>query len=375
MKVLVVTGIFPPDSGGPASYVPFISEAILNSGNEITSVVTLSDNKADGKPYNFPVVRIQRNCPWLFRAIKTIMVISKLAKKSDVVYLNGLVLEGVIACKIFSKKSVVIKVVGDLIWEKARNKNATKLNLDDFQQAKRLKVHWSFLKKLQSFYMRLADAIVVPSFYLGQIVQQWGVDSGKINVVYNAISITHKCLESPKRSYKYDLVTVARLVPWKGLTELIDLVSEIGCSLLIVGDGPLRKLLERHALTKKAKVSFTGNIPHSEVSKRITSAKAFVLNSSYEGLPHIILEAKASCTPVIASAAGGTVETITHGLDGWLVPVGDKEKLKEGVLKLLNDSSLRESLSSAGFDQINSNFKSSIQIESTIAVLKNACGQ
>ena len=373
MKVLVVTGIFPPDHGGPASYVPFIADAFIKRGHDVVSVVTLSDCINENEIYSFPVLRILRGGLRFLRFFKTIYIISKLAKSSDIVYLNGLVLEGIVACKIFARKPTVIKVVGDLIWEKARNRKSSSLELEEFQIAK-LSLYWTFLRYLQRLYSRFADAVIVPSKYLGGIVNQWGVSSNKVDVVYNAVSIdesrTKILSEQP-----YDLVTVARLVPWKGLSDLVRLSSEINCSLLIVGDGPIRKELEDQVRKFNARVDFVGNVPHDAVAGKIKSGKLFVLNSTYEGLPHIILEAKATSTAVLASSAGGTVETINHGIDGLLIPVGDFSKLKESVTELLENRKMRFALAEAGFNHVKKDFGIDLQIDSTIKVLQKICGK
>ena len=367
MKVLIVTGIFPPDHGGPASYVPSIATSLVEYGQDVIGVITLSDCQDANDNYQFPVVRILRKLFWPRRAIQTITTIVKFARNADVVYLNGLVLEGVVATKLFLRKPVVVKVVGDLIWEKARNQDVTKLELDDFQVAK-LPLYWIFLRKLQCFYLRQADAVITPSKYLAKIVAGWKVNPERIHVVYNAVELPNDISIKPN-FYDYDLITVARLVPWKGLVDLIKVAAQLDCSLLVVGDGPMRSQLEKLALIEKANVKFVGNVPHEEVAIKMRSAKLFVLNSTYEGLPHIVLEAKASRTPVLASTAGGTSETINHAIDGWLVPINDKEALATAIQHILRDDQLSANLSEAGFNQIGEKFSSSAQVTATISIL------
>lgn len=367
MRVLIVTGIFPPDYGGPASYVPSIATALAEYGQEVTGVITLSDSQVTEDNYRFPVVRILRKCFWPWRLVKTIATIVKFARDADVIYLNGLVLEGIVATKLFLRKPVVVKVVGDLIWEKARNQGVTEFELEEFQFA-RLPFYWIFLRKLQSIYLGYADAIITPSKYLAKIVVGWKVKPKRIHVVYNAVELPNgTAIKS--NFYDYDLVTVARLVPWKGLIDLIKVAAQLNRSLLVVGDGPMRSQLEKFALNEKANVKFVGNVPHEEVAIKMRSAKLFVLNSTYEGLPHIVLEAKASRTPVLASIAGGTPETINHAIDGWLVPINDKKALATAIQHILTDNQLRAELSEAGFNQIGEQFSFSAQISATISVL------
>ena len=368
MKVLLVTGIFPPDHGGPASYVPRIAIALQEKGHEITGVITLSDQlDHDDTAYPFPVIRLARNQSYFTRWTQTVQIIHREARKADVVYLNGLVFEGIAATKFLDKKPAVIKVVGDLIWERARNQGATTLDLDAFQ-VEHLPVKWYLLRRWQGWYTSLADAVITPSAYLASIVKDWGVWEDQIDVIYNAVQIPD--LSEPALQ-KYDLVTVARLVPWKGLSDLIDVVAEKGWSLRIVGDGPLRDELEEKARKIGANVSFAGQVAKEEVAREIRSARLFVLNSDYEGLPHIVLEAKAAQTAVLATAAGGTPETIEHGVDGWLIPPADKVALQSAIDTLLNDDELRAKLAQKGAESVRTRFNFDHMVEETVSTLQS----
>src|SRR5581483_1681172 len=112
-----------------------------------------------------------------------------------------------------------------------------------------------------------------------------------------------------------------------------------GTRLLIAGDGPMRAELEGLARSRGAaeRVFFLGQIPHAQVQSLLGRADLFVLNSSYEGLPHVVLEAMAAGTPVIASNAGGTGEVVEHNRTGVLVPVGDDAALKAAIVRLCTE--------------------------------------
>jgi glycosyltransferase involved in cell wall biosynthesis len=346
MRILLVTGIFPPDHGGPASYVPMIASELKARSHKIVAIVTLSD-RLDGNGYDFPIIRLRRAMWRPFRVLKTIWTIISHARRADVTYLNGLTLEGIIATRVLSRRRVVVKVVGDLIWEKARNARATNLDVDEFQRAK-LPTRWRILHRLQGLYMGLAETVIVPSAYLGAIVRGWGVDPAKIRIIHNAVPLP----PAGPISARYDLITVARLVPWKGIADLIEVAAENRWSLRVVGDGPLMPELSRQAANSNANVSFAGHVPPDRICEELRSAHLFVLNSSYEGLPHIVLEAKAAGVPVIATAAGGTGEIMHHDVDGWVVPVGRREPLTHAIRHLLSDVAVRDRLAEQGRRQV-----------------------
>jgi glycosyltransferase involved in cell wall biosynthesis len=367
MRILIVTGIFPPDHGGPASYVPAIATELARR-HEVLGVVTLSDEPIGAdNGYPFPVFRLPRHQNRLLRRLRTIQTIARLAVKADVVYLNGLVLEGILAVKALGRRPTVIKVVGDLVWESARNAGVTSASLDEFQ-AVALPAKQLLLRRLQGWYTNRADAVITPSLYLARIVEGWGVEPRKIEVVYNAIYLPPPppAIAEPT----FDCVTVARLVPWKGMADLIEASIAHGWRLKIVGDGPLRAELEAQARSAPpGQIVFTGHVDKAKVSDEIASAKVFILNSTYEGLPHIVLEAKATGVPVIATAAGGTPETITHGIDGLLIPPASPADLVSAIASLLNDDAARRRIGLAGQQQVQVAFSYGALVARTEQVL------
>lgn len=365
MKIAIVTGIFPPDHGGPASYVPRIASGLMERGHHISAVMTLSDRiDHDDRGYGFPVLRLPRHVWKPLRWVRTILAIRRAATEADVVYLNGLVMEGIVASRLLSRRAVAVKVVGDLIWEKARNAKASSSRLDDFA-TESLPLRWRLLRWLQGRYTGCSDAVIVPSRYLAGIVRRWGVEGEKIHVVYNAVETQPS---AGRGEGSCDLVTVARLVAWKGLDRLIEVAAANGWSLRIVGEGPLRGALEQLARRLHADVSFAGHVPQAQVADEIRRGRLFVLNSSYEGLPHIVLEAKSAGVAVVATEAGGTPETIEHGVDGWLVPAADDAALEASLRRLLSDDILRARLAQQGRASL-SKFSLQAMFDQTEAVL------
>jgi len=371
IKVLLVTGIFPPDHGGPASYVPTMASALCEVGHTVVGVVTLSDGKQiDDSVYPFSVYRIERRRSKWLRWLETISLIRRLAAGADVVYLNGLVLEGILAVKVFGARPVVVKVVGDLIWERAQNQQVTQLGINEFQIEK-LSLKWMLLRRLQRWYTAKADHVIVPSQYLAEIVAGWGVPRNRLQVIYNAVPVPDA--SDVEDAPIADIVTVARLVPWKGVAELITIAADHGWSLRVVGDGPLRQELEQLAQLRGANVSFVGHVKTSQVSTEIRRGRLFVLNSSYEGLPHIVLEAKASGVAVVATAAGGTPETIEDGIDGWLVPVGNNNMLAAVISRVLLDERVRDASVHAAYKKLAEKFSFSSMVRNTETVLLESC--
>jgi hypothetical protein len=115
LRVLIITGIFPPDIGGPATDVPQIATTLMRLGHQF-SVLTLSDQLGhDDCVYTFPVKRLPRKSFKLWRWIRTMEQIIRLGRQADVLFVNGLALESALA-NLWLRKPLVQKVVGDLAW-------------------------------------------------------------------------------------------------------------------------------------------------------------------------------------------------------------------------------------------------------------------
>lgn len=370
MKLVIATGIFPPDIGGPASFVPRLAGALVERGDAV-QVITLADPPAIAadQRFAFPVHRIDRSLPRAVRMVRTIRRIAACAREADVLLANGLYLEAVIAARL-ARRPAVAKVVGDTIWERARHAGRSE-TLDDFQTA-RLPWGWRLMRALQDAYLRAYDRVITPSAYLQRIVRGWGVDPARIEVVYNAVPPAPGAPGDPAR---FDIVSSGRLVPWKHFAELIDIAARNRWSLCIVGDGPLRDTLEARARASGAAVTFAGHLPQSAVAETIRSGRVFVLNSSYEGLPHIVLEAMAAGVPVVATAAGGTPETIVDGTTGRLVPVGDTAAMERAIGELLADDAMRARLAAEATVALARWFSFEQMIAATRALLARTAGE
>ena len=345
LRIALPTGIFPPDIGGPASYVPRIADALAARGHAV-EVLTLADDPAGGGSYSFPVRRIRRGMARIPRMIQTIAAIAASARKADLIYANGLFIEAAISAAI-AGKPLVMKIVGDWAWERARNRGEEIPSVEEFQ-SRRQSPRSEAVKWLRTRTTQRADAVITPSRYLKTVVAGWGIPERKIEVVYNA-------LETPPeteavRMPPFDgttLVTVARLVAWKGIDVLVELIAERkDWRLLVIGDGPERRNLEAHAIRMGVaeRVIFTGGLPRGQVFAHMKAADVFVLNSLYEGLPHIILEAFAAGLPVVAASAGGTIEVVEDGVNGLLVPTRRKDLLSAAVGRLIAQPGLRSAL-------------------------------
>ena len=148
-------------------------------------------------------------------------------------------------------------------------------------------------------------------------------------------------------------VTVARLVPQKGIDVLIRALAQTSgaaqdWTLTLVGDGPEREALERQVLQAglEEKVHFLGF--RSDPQTSLLQASVFVLPSRYEGMPNALLEAMAvGLAVVVTDASPGPLEVVEAGVTGLVVPSDEPAALADALDRLAAQPQLRERLGAA----------------------------
>lgn len=361
MRILIVSNLFPPDIGGPATYVPKIAAELASRGHHISVVAgappDYENGTDDSRP--FPVFRVSRGLPLLKRIVVAFHLLFQNARHVDALYVQGLAGPEMVAVAVgrLFGKPVALKIVGDNAWEYAIRKGLTSDGIDAFQRASygpKLRL----VRALVHGYARLVTRLIVPSDYLKGIVRGWGVPERRVAVIRNAL--TTQPVDLDQRAAEQDalkrdlglegplLVTSARLYPWKNLDFLIDLVPHLphGMRLAIVGGGPDHDSLAERARNAgvDGRVRITGNVSHDEVQRYLRAADVFILNTRYEGLSHVMLEAMAAGAPVVASAVGGNPEVIEHERNGLLAPLDDRPAILSAISRLLDDPSYADRL-------------------------------
>lgn len=96
-----------------------------------------------------------------------------------------------------------------------------------------------------------------------------------------------------------------------------------------------------------------------------------VLNSTYEGLPHIALESFATHTPLVATDIPGTREAVIHERSGLLVPQGDDATLAVAIGRIFNEPELREKVVSGATELLREKFSWDQHIQNLLAVFSS----
>lgn len=351
MKILIATGIFPPQIGGPATYSKLLYDELPARGIEV-DVVNFGDF-------------IDK--PKLIRHALCFWNLVKKAADADLIYAQDPVsvgLPALLAAQVLRKKFIV-KIVGDYAWEQSVQRFGVKDNLDIFS-AHYQKYPWQakVMKKIEKYVADGAKAIITPSNYLKGIIMNWGVGGDKIHVIYNGfepyVSRTAKsALRKRYGLYGTTLISVGRLVPWKGFEGLIKAMRSIraevpDASLIIVGDGPDKNRLLDTAQREGVQdiVKFAGRLDQRTLFEYIRASDIFVLNTEYEGFSHQLLETMALGTPIITTSVGGNPELIETSKSGILIPYNDEKALIQAILEIIRTPSRALAFSKRGKEKV-----------------------
>ena len=333
MKLVIATPLYPPEIGGPATYARILEEGLPARGVEV-ELVKFGD---------------VRRLPKLIRHWAYYRRVLRAACKADLVLALDPVSVGLPAMYAARKegKPFVVKIVGDYAWEQGRQRFGVVEELDEFVRTRQRSWRVRFLQRIQTRVAKSATQVIVPSEYLKGVVVAWDVPSEHIAVIYNAVPLG-ALGEAPSVVVALPrplVVTAGRLVSWKRIEGVIDALASTNASLVIVGEGPERVVLEtRAAATLSGRYVFMGALSHADALATLASADIFVLNSSYEGLSHLLIEALSLGRPTIATRVGGNPEVVTDGENGLLVSAGDPSSLADALTSLLENAPLRTRL-------------------------------
>jgi len=231
-------------------------------------------------------------------------------------------------------------------------------------------IHY-FFDRLSS---RLGDAIIpFSSAVKNFLTDESGIDPDRVmNPVYIGIDIDRfkeidiKKITSVREDLGINESTniigfVGALSEQKGLIYLIDAFKKIyrefpNLKCILIGEGDLENELKSKVKEVELQdhILFLGQ--RYDIPALLNLMDIFVLPSLWEGLPQVVLEAMAAGVPVVATEVDGTPEIISDGVNGFLVPARDSQKLANALKKLLADSALRLTLSERGYETVCNRF-------------------
>jgi len=332
-RVLLTTSIYPPQVGGPAIFTSRFSGWLLEKNYKVKIITYTKDKPIKHENVSYVTLRYNR----MVSFSRFILEILKNSNRKTLILSNGAFIETYFACLV-SRRKYILKIPGDHVWELSKNRGWTNNNIEEFQSEK-LNLIQRIFRVLINLSLKNAEFVISPSNQLAFFARRWGVKNERIKVIYNCVNPDRfKKIDSAKK--QYDLITVCRLVPWKGLEELIECSIKLNLKLLIVGDGPLLYKLKTLASGRPSNINFMGNIENSKMSEVLNSAKIFVLNSEFEATSYALIEAKMCGLPVLAKKTDGSLTLVQKDIDGFIYPSENGINLEVIISKLIDNKEL-----------------------------------
>lgn len=305
-RLLILTGIFPPDIGGPAKYIKNLSDEFIRRGYQVKILV----------------YKTERNLPLFFgHFFYFLRIILTLPKTNFIIAFDTLSvgLPGVIAAKIFKKK-IFVRASGDFLWESYVERSGNLLTLSQFYQTPPpLSRKEKIIFRLTRFVLKHSSAIVFTT--------KWLIDIWKKAYIFNQKQIfIIENYYGPKASdsgfKEKNFLWAGRPLKLKNLEMLKAVFSAA------------------KKRNDSIKLEISGKISQSELMKKIQSCYAVILPSLSDVSPNLILEAAQANKPFIMTRETGLFDRLKEV--GVFINPLDQGDIEEKVLFLANEDNYRE---------------------------------
>lgn len=229
-------------------------------------------------------------------------------------------------------------------------------------------------ERLRGGTLRAADRVLVPGRFTASLLNDWSVDPRKVVAVpYGADPRPPVPLPEGNT-----LLTVARLIPRKGIDTVIRALEQLPAAIeyRVVGTGPDEVRLRE--LAGAQQVVFLGRLDDAELEREYRNATLFVLparrtrDGDLEGYGLVYFEAAAWGRPVIAGRSGGEIDAVVDGQTGVLVDGTSVDEVAGAIASLLADPTRLKALGAAGRARVEATHNwasAAAAVDSTLAEL------
>lgn len=307
-RVLITTGIYPPDIGGPATFVYSLRHALQSHGVDV-KIVAYGAKKHDDK--NVFIVFRKQNI--IARYFKFFLQVWHLSRCTDVIYTFDIISAGYPSAlvKLFRPDlKLVIRLGGDHLWEKALQAGWYDDILEKYYQEKKFNKTEKRIFRINNFVLKQADALIFNAEILKDIYSRArNMREKDLKVIKNfQKNINHN--NDFTVAGKPRVLYIGRLVAFKNILRLIRAWEKLikdnkagGAGLKIIGDGPeegkLKKYVKDHGLDKE--IEILPKISHENAYKEIRQASVVAIPSLTEVNAHVVSEAETMQKNIVLS--------------------------------------------------------------------------
>jgi len=383
MRILLVSDYFLPSFGGVERHVYTLARYLAEQGFEVT-VLTKAEKTDDSgiRSIGIDVMRKLKfathghtleNGPLYIRdCFALAKTIDRECKRFDIVHYHGI--HDLFLFKVKSSKPLIATLHGIFPVCKLHfsnhqcNKRPSSTHCFVCASQRRLSylpffcggiIYYGLYYKFMELSLRGLNKAICVSDYVKERLKFGFPSLNNLETVHNFIDIKTDLMPYVNSNYLFEsrkyleipdnakiILYSGRLSFEKGLLTLIQAFSLIlkeydNVFLVITGEGLMRQKLE-HEASKNGKILFTGCLPKDTQLRIMCQSDVCVVPSVYpDACPTVILEAMALGLPLVATNVGGIPELIVDGKGGNVVRPNCPKDLADGIVKILNNDSLR----------------------------------
>ncbi len=307
MKVVLATGIYPPDIGGPATYVHALAQELTKRGTEV-SVITYGKTDAVDDMQGFPVICVAK---WgtVLRWFRYARALRAHAKDADVVYAFSTVSVGMpLWLSRIKKPKRILRLGGDFGWERYTDRGGL-LNLQAWYASR------PWIRCIVQRILKQFDHILFSTRFQEEIYERAYKSLPNHSVLENALPES-----TPQLHQKHEplrLLFMGRFVGFKNLGLLLRAVAKVpNVRLTLIGSGPMERPLKQLAkdLLLTQRVTFLGSVQGESKEQVFQDYDLLILPSITEISPNVALEARAAGLPVLLTDQTGLSESLSGGM-------------------------------------------------------------
>jgi glycosyltransferase involved in cell wall biosynthesis len=227
---------------------------------------------------------------------------------------------------------------------------------------------------------RSADCcIVLGDFWRRFLIEELGVDAGKVVILYNGVPRAVLSRQSRPCDRRLRILFLGNLMERKGVTDLLEALareplSGMNWRATLAGGGPIESYRRKaESLGLLPRVEFAGWVDQRGAAELLAASDVLVLPSYDEGLPLVILEALTAGVPVVCSPVGAIPEVLENGKNAVFVQPGDSQGLADALAELGSEPALRERLALEGRALYDREFSLEIFAARVVGIYRTYC--
>ncbi|QVK17121.1 glycosyltransferase family 4 protein [Mycoplasmatota bacterium] len=344
MKILIVSHEYPPIGGGGANACFYLSKSLVNNGHTVTVLTTgFEELVGEMNENGVNVIRLntRRKSKTSSSFVEMFSYLKKAMKVAEVLHKKN----HYDICQVFF--GIPAGPIGLHLKRKFNLPYVVRMGGGDVPGFQK---RFKYIYKLTNPFLRKiwknANSLIANSEGLKRLALDFDRKS-QIAVVHNGVNIHEFTPKHKENDEEINILFVSRLIERKGLQHIIPLLPEIKeksnkkVVLTVVGGGPycdyLIQLCKEYNVVDL--VNFEGHKNHDQLLQYYQNADLFVLPSSKEGMPNVVLEAMSCGLPILMTKCEGSKELIQD--NGFIINPSLKEQTVKNFTELINDKELR----------------------------------